>query len=52
MPNKYLSRYAKHETHFNRTDPFPYATWADQSNNLDLIIGAIAFAGLIALLFI
>lgn len=40
MPNNYISRYAKHDTHFQRTDPFRFATWGDenQKENISIIV--------------
>lgn len=45
MPNRYISRYAKHDTHFERTDPFKYATWDEEheSHWLQLVIIGVAF---------
>lgn len=32
MDNKYISRYAKYNTHFDRTDPFKYGYFDEPSS--------------------
>jgi hypothetical protein len=38
MKNQYISRYAKHDTHFNRTDQWKLASFAEEENSSPLWI--------------
>lgn len=52
-PNKYISRYSKHDTHFKRTDPWPHLPWADEveASRRRMILGEIlGVLGLVAVL--
>lgn len=50
MNNRYISRYAKHDTHFQRTDPWRHASW-DEKKDLRWLFweafGTICFIGAI-----
>jgi hypothetical protein len=45
--NKYISKYSKYETHFNRTDQWKHVPWSDEEPELPLlhkVLGAVGFA--------
>ena len=49
--NQYISRYARHDTHFNRTDPFSNNDWKEE-NTIPTWIKWCASIGLIACLVV
>jgi hypothetical protein len=49
MNNQYISRYSAHQTHFNRTDPFTLASFAEEEQTSCLWIVA-AMCGLFVVL--
>jgi hypothetical protein len=52
--NKYISKYSKYETHFNRTDQWKHASWQeDETITVSNILAAISMVViLLALVFI
>lgn len=46
MKHDYISRYAKHETHFRNTDPWPLASFLElpDPNKADRIVAYVAVA--------
>jgi len=43
--NNYISKYSKYDTHFERTDPFKYATWGEPNKKENLLIIILSAAG-------
>lgn len=44
MNNNYISKYAKHDTHFARTDPFKYG-YFDEDSNMPVFAKVLAGLG-------
>ncbi len=44
--NNFISRYAKYDTHFNRTDPFKHHAWQEEAE-LPLWVKCSAGLGLV-----
>ena len=48
MNNKYISKYSKYDTHFNRRDQWKHLEWADDEPNVPLWLKELAALGLVA----